>query len=60
MSNTSRAAQIWIHPGVMDPEGRLDLLPQDRPIPPRPSPNLEYTVATSGGYIQLGQFIFDS
>lgn len=38
-------------------EFRLDLLRNDRLIPPRPSPDLGYRVVKSGGQIHLGQFM---
>jgi hypothetical protein len=38
-------------------ETRLDLLRDDRLMPPRPSPDLGYRVARSGGQIQLSEFI---
>lgn len=36
---------------------RLDLLPDDRPFPPRPSPDLASRLATSGGHVHPFQFI---
>lgn len=56
-SAIARAARSRIRNEIVSSEARLDLLRDDRPIPPRPSPDLGYRVAKSGGRIQLVQFI---
>lgn len=56
-SAIARAAQSRIRNGIEPSETRLDLLRDNQPIPPRPSPDLGYRVAKSGGQMQLGQFI---
>lgn len=56
-SSIARAARSRIRNGIVSSETRLDLLRDDQPILPRPSPDLGYRVAKSRGQIQLSQFI---
>lgn len=56
-SSIARAARSQIRNGIVSSETRLDLLRDDQPILPRPSPDLGYRVAKSRGQIQLSQFI---
>lgn len=56
-SSIARAGRTLIHNEIVSSEARLDLLRDDQPILPRPSPDLGYRVAKSRGQIQLSQFI---
>lgn len=56
-SAIARAARSQIRKEITPSEPRLDLLRDNRPIPPRPSSDLGYKVAKSCGQIQLAQFI---
>lgn len=56
-SSIARAARSLVHNEIVSSEARLDLLRDDQPILPRPSPDLGYRVAKSSGQIQLSQFI---
>lgn len=56
-SAIARAARSQIHNAVSSSEARLDSLRDDRPIPPRPSPDLGYRIIKSAGQIHLSQFI---
>lgn len=56
-SAIARTTRSRIRNEIVSSEARLDLLRDDLPIPPRPSPDLGFRVAKSGGRIQLAQFI---
>lgn len=56
-SSIARAARSQIRNEIVSSEARLNLVRDDQPILPRPSPDLGYRVAKSRGQIQLSQFI---
>lgn len=56
-SSIARATRSLIRNEAVSSGARLDLLRDDQPILPRPSPDLGYRVARSSGQIQLSQFI---
>lgn len=56
-SSIARAARSLVHNESVSSEARLNLVRDDQPILPRPSPDLGYRFAKSRGQIQLSQFI---